>query len=344
VTAGSWIDVSSGIQGGLVSVAAAVPGQDKVIAMTGPATFGYFTATAWSSTDGGSTWTKLGTGAHSQTLGFLPIGITFDPKNTNVFWVYGPYTNAAGGTFMTSDGGTTFTAVQIPGESSLATEDVAIDAGSNTVLATEHERSQSLFKSTDGGQTWTSIGSKLPAGTAYSQYVYIVNASTYLVGCSFAADGAWDNGGSGTTKGIYRTTDGGTTWTQVAANYEVFGSPNAANGAIYWPYYINNAYGGILQSTDNGASWTVLTSNTVIWSAAPQMLSSGLVASLNLSGNAVTLTPGSGSLSALDGSNGLDNYAGLTYDSVRNSLFSWQFTGVSGAGGSGIKRLDLKNN
>jgi photosystem II stability/assembly factor-like uncharacterized protein len=311
---------------------AVVPGQDKVIALTGN-TLQYETVTAWSSTDGGATWVQLGQGANSEALEIAPIGIRFDPKNADVFWIYGNFPGANGGIYKTTDGGNTFASVYPTGMDINSAEDMSVAAGSNTVLATQHERSQSLYKSTDGGTTWTSIGASFPSGTAYSQYTAILDSNTYLLGCSFAIDGTWDTGSG--TKGIYRTTDGGATWTQVANGYEVFASPTATNGALYWAYY-NGSDGGILTSQDAGVTWSVLVPNHLVFSVTPVALPSGQIASVNTSNQVVLFTPGTGSTTTLGGTIGVQNVFGLVYDAARNALFTWQMTG-------GIERLDLSN-
>jgi photosystem II stability/assembly factor-like uncharacterized protein len=314
-----------------VSVAAAAPGQDKLIVLTGAAGASYETVTAWSSTDGGSTWVQLGQASGSVALTVNPVGIRFDPKNANVFWIFGYYGGPNGGLYKTTDGGNTFASVRPTGMSPNETEDVAIDSGSNTVLVTEHERAQSLYKSTDGGQTWSSIGASLPAGTANSQYPYIIDSNTYLMGCSFAIDGTWDTGGG--TPGIYRTTDGGTTWAQVGT-YEVFGSPVQVNRALYWSYYANGN-GGILTSTDGGASWSVLAAAPQLYySVNPVALASGQIASVTASNQVLVFSPPATTPTMLQGTIGVGNVFGLTYDASRNSLFSWQL-------GGRIERLDL---
>lgn len=319
-----------GFPPGSVSVLGVVPGQDNVIAVTGDG-FGYQTPTVWSSTDGGSTWVQLGQGANSQALQISPVGIRFDASDPNTFWVYGFFAQGNGGLYRTTDGGNTFTGIQIPGTANDEIEDVYSADG--VVLATQHEHEQSVYKSTDGGNTWTNIGANLPAGTANSEYVYIINSSTYLVGCSFAIDGTWDTGGG--TTGIYLTTDGGTTWTQVGAGYEVFGSPASINGTLYWNY-LGSTGGGIVASSDNGVTWSVLPTDQLIYSVTPTELQGGQIASVNTANQVVLYAQGSSSATTLTGTIGLSAPFGLAYDSVRNALFTWEMDG-------GIERLDLSN-
>lgn len=334
VASGGWTDVTAGIPGGQVSVVAAVPGQDEIIALTGGGSSAtYETVTAWSSTDGGSTWVQIGQGSGSAALTVNPIGIRFDPKSSSTFWVYGYFAGTNGGLYKTTDGGNTFTSVTPTGIAVDEVEDVSVDAGSNTVLATEHERSQAVFKSTDGGQTWAAIGAGLPAGTAFSEYTYIADASTYLVGCSFAIDSPGDTGGG--TTAIYQTTDGGTTWTAATnGGYAVFSSPTVLNGVLYWSYYNGND-GGIITSSDSGASWTVLQPNGLYYKVVPVALQSGQIASVTTSNEVMLFTPGTTSATTLTGTIGFNSVDGLVYDSVRNALFAWQQ-------GGGIERLDLQ--
>lgn len=330
---GGWTDVTPGIPGGQVSVVGVVPGQDKVIALTGTGT-AYETVTAWSSTDGGTTWVQLGQGAKSQALQITPSGITFDPADPNTFWIYGNFPGQNGGIYKTSDGGNTFTGVVVPGMDIDSAEDISVSADGNTVLASQHQRSQSVYVSTDGGTTWSSIGGSLPPGTAYSDFTYVVYPMTYIVGCSFALDGTWDTGGG--TTGIYRTTDGGATWNKVADAYEVFGSPAAAsNGTLYWSYF-NGGDGGILTSSDGGSNWFVMVPDQLIYSIIPAVLANGEVASVNTSDQVVLFTPGSTTSTTLPGNMGLTSVYGMAYDAVRNSLFTWQLYG-------GVSRYDLQN-
>lgn len=87
-----------------------------------------------------------------------------------------------------------------------------------TLLAGGHEQSRTVWKSVDGGQTWTNIGATLPEGTKFSSNPLLLDASTYVVNAS-----GWGKG----TGGVYHTADGGATWTQVST-LEADGAPCAA--------------------------------------------------------------------------------------------------------------------
>jgi photosystem II stability/assembly factor-like uncharacterized protein len=101
-----------------------------------------------------------------------------------------------------------------------------------------------VWKSVDGGQTWTNIGATLPEGSKFSSNPLLIDASTYLVNAS-----GWGKG----TGGVFRTTNGGATWTQVSA-LEANGTPlRATDGSIYWPLMYDR---GLIRSADRGATWT----------------------------------------------------------------------------------------
>jgi photosystem II stability/assembly factor-like uncharacterized protein len=341
---GGWVDLTPGFPGHLVATVAVVPGQDKLIALTGTTIpIQYYTSVAYSSADGGSTWHQLGQGAGSVPLTVAPIGIAFDPKDStgNTFWIYGVFAGGTGGVFSTTDGGETFTAHAV-GTFPYEVDGMSIDSGSSTILLGQHEAAQAVYKSTDGGNTWTNIGATLPTGQADSEYPYIVDSQTYLIGCSFAIDGTYDTGDRavGGTPGIFRTADGGKTWTQVATNYKVFGSPTLLNGVLYWSYY-NGTDGGILSSSDFGQTWTDLVPGGLTWSVAPVALPNGQIASVSTGSQILLYTPGTTNPTALlpdfPLTSALDNdlVLGLAFDSVRSSYFGWVTSG-------GIERLDLQ--
>ena len=207
----------------------AVPGRNEVIA-------GVSERGLWASGDRGKTWRKLG--GHDMT--FRPGRIVFDPKDTSVFWVSGCYGDAP---FKTEDGGRTF---QRLGKLAHA-DGVAIDfadPGRKTLLLGLHEQSQSLQLSRDGGNTWSKIGANLPADSNHSTDPLIIDSKTFLINTA-----GWK---PKATLGIYRTEDGGQTWTRVSTFGPQGAALAASDGAIYWQRVWG---GGLLKSTDKGKTW-----------------------------------------------------------------------------------------
>lgn len=124
-------------------------------------------------------------------------------------------------------------------------------------------RGNGIWKSTDGGSTWSQLSSTVTtnhtttAGTGdcnfdYVNKIIVSGQDTILAACK----SHYTNRG-----GIMRSTDGGSSWTRVlpatgtcrAADIE-----RAKNGDLYAALGIFNT-DGIYKSTDNGATWTKLT-------------------------------------------------------------------------------------
>lgn len=230
-----WVNVTGNVGGETwgaygVTYVQAVPGGNQVIA-------GVSERGLWVTGDRGNTWRKLG----GNEMKFRPGRIVFDPENTSVFWVSGCYGDAP---FKTEDNGKTF---QRLGKLAHA-DGVAVDftdPGRKTLLLGLHEQSQSLQLSTDCGSTWSNIGVHLPAESNHSTDPLIIDSKTFLINTA-----GWKRDA---TLGIYRTEDGGRTWTQVCTDGPQGPALVASDGAIYWQRLWG---GGLLKSTDQGKTWT----------------------------------------------------------------------------------------
>ena len=348
-TAGTWEDVSLPITGiepnqNGTAVVAAVPGQGKLIALSGLANTGWGKIMVFSSTDKGSHWTLLNSTGAGGGIGSLSTALYFSPDNANSFYVTGGY-------YKTDNGGVSFIggervsdvyadvlAIEDPTHSSNSNlldkgaESVSASADGNTVLIGPHEAYQ-LFKSVNRGANWTNIWTNLgaaPNTIAYPTYPLVLDANTYLVGASFTVNGTWNTGGG--TTGIYRTEDGGQTWTLVS-NSTVVGSPLILNGKIYWSFF-NGSDGGILTSADNGKTWTVATNNSLNYWVPPVALPNGSIAVLLSSGAVATSTNGAPPWTTVGPPAGLSNLRGMVYDPVNKAFIVWQRNG-------GIQRLSV---
>ena len=169
----------------------------------------------YKSTDAGRTWTHIGLDETRQIS-----RIVVDPKNANLVYVgalghaYGP--NEERGVYKSTDGGAHWTKVLDQGKE-MGVSDLAICAGDPDLLfagtwhtwrppwstyATLDGPGSGLFRSKDGGKTWTHLTSSgLPEG------------NWGRVGVAVAADGQRVYALIQAKKaGLYRSDDGGNTW------------------------------------------------------------------------------------------------------------------------------------
>jgi photosystem II stability/assembly factor-like uncharacterized protein len=172
----------------------------------------------YKSTDAGKTW------AHTGLEKTMAIGrIRIHPKNPDIVWVAAlgnPYTpNPERGIFLSKDGGKTWDRTLFRDEKSGGV-DLAMDPGNPDVLyaslwevyRTPHSLSSGgpgsgLFKSTNGGSTWTELTRKpgLPTGVVGKIGVSVSGADANRV---FAIVEAADGG-------VFLSDDGGGSWKNV---------------------------------------------------------------------------------------------------------------------------------
>lgn len=182
--------------------------------------------------------------------------VAYDPNNASVFYLASP----TGGVWKTTNTGTTWTSLtdSLP---SLSFSSLAIDpTNSNVVYAGTGDYDGSfavgfgLLKSTNGGATWTALGTaQFGQQCIHKILIDPANTQNLLVTIGRDPSGALDGG-------IYRSTNGGATWTQVLGpntTPQVIGDAdnvvyNADRSAVYAVF----DFAGVYKSTDNGQTWT----------------------------------------------------------------------------------------
>ena len=242
-----WVNVTANLadlpsECGNLCLLSVVPGQDRIIA-------GVAKRGLWQTTDGGLHWTALGQGAGSDVVVNRPSHLLYDPGHPNVFWESGIYNSS--GVYRTTNGGQTFQHLGSAKHNDYVSVDFS-DPQRRTLIAGGHEQSRTVWKSADAGQTWTNIGAALPEGTKFTTHPLFIDASTYLVNTW-----GWGKG----TGGVYRTTTGGATWTQVSALEASGAALSASDGSIYWMLASDR---GVIRSTDQGRTWTQVCGSGVI--------------------------------------------------------------------------------
>ena len=214
------------------------------------------------STNGGQTWTAF---VSYPPFGGQTIGGSIAVSSpTNIVWA------AANGfqPYYTTNGGTIWTPVTLPGISSFTNFDTNYGFNMHTVVADRvlpntfylydadtGSASAGFFKSTNGGVTWTKVFSgQLSPFSYFSAQLESVPGQA---GNIFFTGGPQANLPS---EQFMRTTDGGATWTAVQNVTQVyrfgFGKSATANGypAIYIAGFVNTVY-GLWRSDDNAATW-----------------------------------------------------------------------------------------
>jgi photosystem II stability/assembly factor-like uncharacterized protein len=215
----------------------------------------------YKSTDGGATWGRMGL-ADTKSIGRIVI----DPTDPNIVYVaaqghlWGP--NAERGVFRTADGGRTWKKVLYIDENTGATDLVIDPVNPQVLYAATYQRQRrtwgfngggpgsGIYKTTDGGATWTQLTTGLPAGDKGRIGLALYAADPRVVYATVQAHG--------TDNGIYRTLDAGATWTRLSSlNIR----PNYYSQIRIDPHDRDHVYTlgsnrGFYSSDDGGTSFT----------------------------------------------------------------------------------------
>ena len=221
----------------------------------------------YQSTDAGKTWRQIGLRDAQQ----IPA-IIVDPRDANRVFVaalghpYGP--NPERGVFRTTDGGGTWKRVLYKDEHTGAI-DLAFDPHNPQIVYAALWQSREapwengelsgpatgLFKSTDGGDTWTRLAGGLPA---FAQGLGRIGIGVAPSDSNRVYLAVQANQASG---GIYRTDDAGATWRRVNHENRVSGRGNDFSGIRVDPknhdvVYVANT--STYRSTDAGQTFTAI--------------------------------------------------------------------------------------
>jgi photosystem II stability/assembly factor-like uncharacterized protein len=175
-------------------------------------------------------------------------GILVDPDDaTNKTWYVG---SASGGIWKTIDGGTSWKWLT-PSIPNLATTSLVMASSNhNTIYAGTGEGfglvdgviGTGIFKSFDRGDSWNFLSNSIVMGSVNRLAVDPSNENVVL---------------AASNNGIYRSTDGGTTWTLAFTGMVQDLRPTPGNFSTLYA----TQYGvGVLKSTDGGVTWKI--SNT----------------------------------------------------------------------------------
>ena len=254
----------------------------RVAAVTGvasqPNTF-YFGATGggvWKSTDGGANWENISDGYFKYgSVGAVAVADS-DP---NVIYVgMGEETvrgnvSRGDGVYKSTDGGKTWKYVGLGDTQQISR--IRIDPKDPNVVyvaALGHlwgpNEERGVFRSRDGGKTWQKILYK-DRDTGASDLIFEPGNPNVLYAATWQVrrqPWRFDSGGPGS--GLYKSTDGGDTWTDISRNRGlpsgVFGNVTVTVSPVnpnrVWAM-VEAKEGGLFRSDDAGETWVKLTDN-----------------------------------------------------------------------------------
>ena len=236
----------------------------------------------WKSTNAGTTWTPIFDHYGSSSIGDVKI---FQP-DPRILWVGTGEPNNRNsvawgdGIYKSTDGGATFTNVGLKNTFQIArivthprSPDTVYVAAIGNLWASTGDRG--VFRTTDGGKSWQKLGGGLPndAATGATDLVMDPTDPNILYAAFYQRQRLpWRFNSGSTTGGIFKTIDGGKTWTKLTR-----GLPAGELGRIGLDVYRQNpktvmaiveaapgsedlktAGSGVYRSDDGGATWTYL--------------------------------------------------------------------------------------
>jgi photosystem II stability/assembly factor-like uncharacterized protein len=250
----------------------------RVVAVTGvrgnPNLFymGAVDGGVWKSTDYGIRWSNITDGTlpgGSNSIGAIAVA----PSNTKVLYVGTGESDIRGdmisgdGVFRSADAGKTWTRAGLGDTHTIsnlivdpASPDVVYASSLGHVFVPGPHRG--VFKTTDGGRTWTRILYVNDSTGAVNLVMDPRHANVLYVATWQAYRTPWSLSSGGAGSGIYKTTDGGAHWTNLSRNP---GLPTGVMGKIGLAVAASNPNvlyatiqargGGVFRSDDSGATW-----------------------------------------------------------------------------------------
>ena len=234
----------------------------------------YFGATGgglWKTTDGGLNWDPVTDGK----IGSASIGaVQVCEADPDIVYIGGGETQIRGniqqgdGVYKSTDAGETWEHLGLTESQNIARIrihpdncDVAWVAAFGKHSAENPERG--VYKTIDGGATWDLVLHKSPKAGATDLVMDATDPDVLYASIWEAWRKSWGASSGGDDSGLYKSTDGGETWTDITDNIGLAEGPvgkigvavSPANPDRVWALIEHEPDGGVWRSDDGGERW-----------------------------------------------------------------------------------------
>jgi photosystem II stability/assembly factor-like uncharacterized protein len=238
-----------------------------------PATFylGAVNGGVWKTTDAGATWRSVWDDQPSGSIGSIAVS----ESNPNVVYVASgeglqrPDLSTGDGVYRTADGGKTWTHLEGLRDGQQIGE-IAVDPKDPNrvfVALTGHpygpNEERGVYRTLDGGKTWKRVLFTNDRTGASEVAIDPQHPNIVFAGMWQREEAPWENGAYiGSEGGMYRSTDGGETWTKLTGHglpenilqVQISISPSDSR-RIYAAVATTRPSVGIYRSDDEGVNW-----------------------------------------------------------------------------------------
>jgi photosystem II stability/assembly factor-like uncharacterized protein len=230
----------------------------------------------WKTEDGGISWHNVSDGYfHTGSVGAIAVA----PSDPNLIYVgmgescFRGDASYGDGVYQSTDGGRTWTNVGLVPTRHIAR--IRIDPSDpNTVYVAAFgdgfgpSPDRGVYRTTNGGRTWEKVLYRTDQAGAIDLVMDPTHPKTLYASLLEFRRYPWAIRSAGTATGIFKTTDGGDTWTELTNNPGLPSGPKGRIGLALSPANPNRIWAiidaelgkkGVYRSDDAGATWQRLT-------------------------------------------------------------------------------------
>ena len=256
--------IGPAITSGRISDFAFYPGQNQEFLV------GTASGNLWKTDNAGITWTPLFDNEGSYAIGVVKL----DPTDPKTVWVGTGENNAqrsvayGDGVYKSIDGGVSWKNMGLKDSGHISQIWINPEESAEVLVAAQGPLwsdggDRGLYKTLDGGETWTRI-LEIDKYTGVNEFVVDPRNPNVIVASSYQRRRhVWTLIDGGPGSGIHKTTDGGKTWQRISAGLPkdhmgrigLAGAPSDPD-MIYAIIEANDDEQGVYRTTDFGNNWS----------------------------------------------------------------------------------------